>query len=195
METIQSRKTQIRLAAQNMFRSKGYVATSVRDLAKEVGIEAASLYNHISSKEEILQEICFEIATEFFDALEESEKEGGDPAIRLRRAIERHVKVIVNHVDASSVFFHEWKHLSEPFLSDFKLLRRKYEKRFTAIISEGTEEGFFRPVDLKLTAFTIFSALNATYDLYKPNGKMGYEEIADQISDIVIQGIKSSNHK
>ena len=42
-----------------MFKDKGFAASSMRDLAETVGIEAASLYNHIKSKSEILQEIIF----------------------------------------------------------------------------------------------------------------------------------------
>jgi TetR/AcrR family transcriptional regulator, cholesterol catabolism regulator len=189
MEITADRKTQIRLAAQNMFRSKGYSATSVRDLAKEVGIEAASLYNHINSKEEILREICFNIADAFFQAIERSEAEGGSATKRMERAIEYHIEVIVSHIDASSVFFHEWKHLSEPHLTEFKQLRRKYERRFIQILDDGVKEGRFRDVDLRMTSFTIFSAMNATYDLYKPNGKIGPKEISKHIADIVIQGI------
>jgi len=177
------------MAAQNMFRSKGYSATSVRDLAKEVGIEAASLYNHISSKEDILREICFHIADAFFQAIEKSEAEGGSATKRMERAIENHIEVIVSHIDASSVFFHEWKHLSEPQLSEFKQLRRKYESRFIQILEDGVHEGRFRDMDLRMTSFTIFSAMNATYDLYKPSGKIGPKAISKHIADIIIQGI------
>ena len=59
-----SKKEFILLKASAMFREKGFPATSMRDLAESVGIEAASLYNHIQSKSEILQEIVFRMANE-----------------------------------------------------------------------------------------------------------------------------------
>ncbi len=187
---ITDRKKQIRQVAQNMFRSKGYGASSMRDLAKEVGIEAASLYNHVSNKEEILKDICFQIADEFFESIKEIEQTKGKPKQKLEKAIENHVMVIARNIDASSVFFHEWKHLSEPFLTDFKHLRNKYEKTFVNLIEAGIEQKQFRKAEVKIVVFTIFSALNATYDLYKPNGKLTAKIIAKEISSIIINGLK-----
>ena len=71
-----SRKNLILQKAAAMFREKGYAATSMRDLADTVGIEAASLYNHIKSKSEMLQEIIFRIATDAYVHLEDMEDEG-----------------------------------------------------------------------------------------------------------------------
>ena len=59
-----SKKELILQKAASMFRQKGFAATSMRDLAETVGIEAASLYNHIQSKSEILQEIIFHTAND-----------------------------------------------------------------------------------------------------------------------------------
>src|SRR5436853_2514772 len=121
---METRKDQIRQKAQTLFRERGYAATSMRDLAETMGIEAASLYNHIASKEEILQQICFSMAEMFFTSFENSVT-ASNPTERLRCAIEAHLRVIAANADASAVFLHEWRHMGEPFLNDFKMMRRR----------------------------------------------------------------------
>ena len=100
------RKSEIRLTAKKLFKERGYAATSMRDLAKEVGIEAASLYNHLSSKEELLNEMCFDIADQFFLAFNAAILEEKNPSKKLKAAIKAHIGVIANNLDASTVFFH-----------------------------------------------------------------------------------------
>src|SRR5262245_31187456 len=141
---ILSRKEHIYDVAKSLFREKGYSATSMRDLANAVGIEAASLYSHIKSKEEILQLICFSIAEEFLMVAEEIKKTSLPAEKQFARAIEAHINVITKNADAAAVFLHDWRHLSEPFLSDFKLMRKRYEDYFKKIISKGEEENVFR---------------------------------------------------
>ena len=188
-EIILDRKKQIQFVAQSLFKTKGYGASSMRDIAKEVGVEAASLYNHISSKEEMLKEICFEMADQIFEGIGPIEKKKFSAKQKLEKVIENHVSVIVNNIDASIVFFHEWKHLNEPYLSEFKILRNEYEKKFIKIIEEGFTQKLFRKVDVKIVSFIIFSALNATYDLYKPNGKLSAKDISKTMSNIIINGL------
>src|SRR5215216_407281 len=60
-----TKKEAITQKASKLFKEKGFSATSMRDIAEAFGVEAASLYNHINSKKEILQEICFKIANLF----------------------------------------------------------------------------------------------------------------------------------
>ena len=127
-------KEQIRLTAQNLFREKGYVATSMRDLAGSLDIKAASLYYHVRSKEEILEQICFKIANEFFKKISWIEDCDLVPEEKLRKAILGHVVVITQNIDASAVFMHEWRHLNEPNLSTFIKLRNNYERIYVEIL-------------------------------------------------------------
>src|SRR5437868_5063918 len=94
-----NRKEHITHVARNLFREKGYTATSMRDLATTVGIEAASLYSHIKSKESILQHICFNMADQFMGITTELEQSKLSTEEKLILAIEKHVAVIVNNAD------------------------------------------------------------------------------------------------
>lgn len=185
-----SRKQQIEEKATKLFREKGYAATSMRDLAQVLGIEAASLYSHIKSKEEILQKICFRMADQFFAAWKEVEKEQGSFSAKMEKAAIAHVKVITKDTDASAVFFHEWRHLSEPHLSEFLIMREDYEGRFKTIIRNGIENGEFEKVDEKFMMLTILSSLNWTYNWYKPTGSLRPEEIGKQLANLILNGLK-----
>ncbi len=183
------RKTQITEAAQNMFREKGYSATSMRDLAARIGIEPASLYSHIRSKEEILHTICFRIAEEFFKSIKDVTTSTESADIKLEKAIVSHVEVIKNNADAFAVFYNDWRHLSEPVLSEFISARREYENIFRGIIQEGLEDGIFKPMDVKFTVLTLFSSLNWLYHWFKPSGKMNPKEIGGNLSNMILYGM------
>lgn len=185
-----NRKQQIEEKATTLFKERGYAATSMRDLAHVLGIEAASLYSHIKSKEEILQKICFRMAEEFFKAWEEVESEKSSVAAKMNKAAIAHVKVITRNTAASAVFFNEWRHLSEPYLSDFLDMRADYEGRFKQIIKDGVSSGEFEKVDEKFTMLTILSSLNWTHNWYKPGGSLTPEEIGIRLSNLVLNGLK-----
>ncbi|HUM46965.1 MAG TPA: TetR/AcrR family transcriptional regulator [Chitinophagales bacterium] len=184
------RKDQITQIAQHKFREKGYRAVSMRELADHVGIEAASFYNHFDSKESILKEICFRMADEFFKGIELVINEEKLSDKILEKAIKSHIKVITANTDASAVFFHDWRYLSEPFLTEFKSLRRNYENIFRKIIKEGMANGTFDKLDETFTVLTIFSSLNWVYEWYDPHGKFTPDQIAENLSKLILDGMR-----
>jgi len=190
VKKLSKRKQQIFYEAEWLFRSKGFAATTMRDLAKAVGVEAASLYSHVKSKEEILIYICFSMAEKFFNAFEQIENEDCRPDEKMEKAIEQHVSVITDNLNASAVFFHEWKHLTEPYLSDFKLLQHKYEEKFATILDDGVDKWIFKPQESKFYCIVIFSSMNMIHEWYDPEGNFTSAEIASQISKVLLDGIK-----
>jgi len=187
-----SRKEQIFRTAAELFREKGYVASSMRDLAQKLGIEAASLYSHIRSKEEILHNICFEMAAEFRKSLEEVEKQKNlNASEKLRRGIIGHVQVMARDLTASAVFMNEHRHLSQPYLRDFLLLRINYINRFKAIIEDGMNSGEFKSnIDKKLAVMTLFSSFNWMPQWYDPEGAVDPVELGRQLTDMLVNGLK-----
>jgi TetR/AcrR family transcriptional regulator, cholesterol catabolism regulator len=186
-----SKKKQVEQTATSLFQQRGYAATSMRDMAQALGIEAASLYSHIRSKEEILQNICFRMAQLFFEAQDDALKGfEGTASQKLNRAIVAHIKAITVDTSASAVFFSEWRHLSEPHLSEFKEMQARYEGKFREILHEGLQSGEFVDLDEKFAMLTILSALNWTHQWFKPSGRMSAEEIGQRLADVILNGLR-----
>ncbi|MDX1941575.1 MAG: TetR/AcrR family transcriptional regulator [Saprospiraceae bacterium] len=184
-----SKKQLISEAAAQLFRDKGYTATSMRDLAEKVNLKASSLYNHIGSKEEILRDICFANGQRFNEGMEEVEQLDAPAAEKVRALIRLHIQIATEDVTSVTAFNDEWRHLSEPYLSDFRQLRRNYERRFQAIIEEGIRNGEFKPLDPFATLYTIFSSMRWLYDWYKPERKVSPEQLYEQISTLLMSGL------
>ena len=187
-----SRKEQVIREAAELFRVKGYAATSMRDLANALGIEAASLYSHIKSKEEILQSLCFNMASEFRKSLEEVEKQDIPASEKLRRGVIGHIQVMARDLTASAVFMNEHRYLSQPYLREFLLLRINYINRFKKIIEEGIRTKEFRKVDKKLAVMTLFSSLNWMPNWYDPMGTIDSLELGHQLAEMLINGLKQN---
>jgi AcrR family transcriptional regulator len=162
----------------------------MRDIATEMGIEAASLYHHIKSKEEILETICFSLANKLLTGIAEVNDIYFNAEEKLRMAIKNHVQIISENIDQSAAFLHEWRSLSEPKLSEFKTLRDAYENEFKVILNDGINEDLFDDVDQKFATLTILSTVNWINEWYNPKGKMNAEEIAKKLSDFILGGLR-----
>src|ERR1700758_1806643 len=101
-------------AAVSLFGEKGYNATTMRDIAKAVGILPGSLYAHIDSKETLLIEIV-EKGIERFLAIDRLlAASEASPEARMRSAICEHIKVVAENPERTLVVFHQWRFLSGP---------------------------------------------------------------------------------
>jgi AcrR family transcriptional regulator len=189
-----SRKEQVIRSAAELFREKGYAASSMRDLAQKLGIEAASLYSHIKSKEEILQSLCFDMAAEFRKSLDEVEKQKVSASEKLKMGITGHVQVMAKDLIASAVFMNEHRHLSQPYLREFLLLRINYINRFKDILEEGVRKGEFKDnIDIKLAVMTLFSSLNWMPQWYDPNSNIDSLSLGQQLADMLVNGLKKAH--
>lgn len=176
-------------AAAKLFRDKGYSATSMRDLAETVHLKASSLYNHIGSKEEILRDICFENAQRFHQKMEEVEQLDITATEKVKTLIRFHIHIATEDVTSVTAFNDEWRHLSEPHLSEFKALRRDYESRFQAIIEEGIRKGAFKNLNAFTALYTIFSSVRWLYDWYKPERNVTPDELYEQMATLLMSGL------
>ncbi len=155
----ETRKEAIYNRASELFKEKGYSATSMRNIAEAIGVEAPSLYNYISSKKEILQEICFKIAESFTTHLHQIELSDYPALKKLELLIRFHIYMIINEYQNAYVSEHEWKHLPEPHLSNFKDQRKNYRSRFANIIERGIINNEINEMHPSVAVLLILSAI------------------------------------
>jgi AcrR family transcriptional regulator len=189
VKVISERKQQVLTTAERLFSEKGYLATSVRDLAVALQIEAASLYSHVKSKEELLWSIADRCADEFFNSVEPIASSKVNTQEKLTQMIISHVKVICTNLEASAVFLREWRHLSEPRKSEYAQRRATYEKMFREVIRLGIEENLFKHYDEGFSTRTILSAINWTHTWYKPDGELTPQEVGENLSSFLLNGL------
>ena len=169
---------------------KGYAATTMRDVAREVGMEAASLYNHISSKQLILSDLLMDLAELFTEGMARISHSQRSELQKLEELIKLHVDLTVSHTDAISLLPSEWVHLEEPHLKDFIRLRDAYEKQFKTIIENVIAEGDQPNIDPDITLFSILSTLRWLYSWYSKYKVEDIDKLKSDLMQNLIYGLR-----
>lgn len=185
-----TRKEIIYAAAIQLFRDKGYLAATMRDLADRVGLkQASSLYNHVKSKEEILQDICFVNAKKFTDGIAVIEKSTDSTIEKIKQLIYLHVHIATEDITSVTVFNDEWRYLSEPHLSSFLQMRRDYEDRFKKLIDKGIQEEVFKNLDATVILYSMLTSVRWVHDWYRPERAIDPQTIASTIATLLLDGL------
>ena len=193
MTTDVSRRQQIEDAASTLFRERGYAATSVRDIAQALDMQGGSLYAHVASKEDMLWSIVVRAADGFNREVGPIAEAESQPAkVRLRGMIGAHVGVVTGAQKDAAVFLHEWRFLNPERRAQIGERRDNYEGLFRQVIADGVKTGEFQPVDPRLTAMAILSALNGIATWYRADGPLSAEDIADQHASLFLSGLANN---
>jgi AcrR family transcriptional regulator len=191
-----TRRREIEDAASSLFHEHGYSGTSVRDIARAVDIQGASLYAHVASKQEVLWSIVertatrFEVAAEAVEAADPGAAVFG-PGVYLISLVRAHVGVVTDDIERASVFVHEWRSLDRGRRNDIARRRDAYEARFRRVIAQGIESGDFAPVDPVTTTAYILTALNGLVAWYRPSGRLSSRAVADAFADLSLRAVQA----
>jgi len=184
-------KDQILDAAAQIFRLKGYHATSMQDIAGAVNLQKGSLYHHVSSKQEILLELlnqALELLTDQIVGV--AEDENISPAEKLRQMMRMYLKALTDNVDLASVLLLEHRSLNKELHARHVPNRDRFESLWREVVEEGVQSGDFPIAEAALTVRNILGAMNWVITWYKPNGALSIEEISDQTASLFLVGLR-----
>jgi AcrR family transcriptional regulator len=191
-----SRRRAIEDVASDLFRAHGYAGTSVRDIARALSLQGASLYAHVTSKEDVLWAIVDRAASRFEAAADTAEQRAeqhrpGDPVEAITALIRAHVEVLTADVGEASVFVSEWRALGPEHRKAVLERRDAYEARFRRRIAEGISIGAFALADPAIASTVLLTALNGVATWFDPAGRLPPDRVADNLVELSLRMLEA----
>ncbi len=176
-------------AAAQIFSEKGYHAASMNDIAQEVNLQKASLYHHISGKQEILLELldqALDILIGHIGAVVSLPK---PPEEKLHLAMQVYLQSLIEQRDLSAVLLFEHRSLNDEFKSRHLPRRDRFEGLWRDLIVEGVADGTFDCEDPALSARALLGVMNWTITWFSIDGPLTGREIANQYAGLFLDGL------
>ncbi len=182
------RKIEIITTASLLFKEKGYSAVTMRDIAKAMDIKAASLYNHIKSKQELLSHIIISLAEEFTTGMKAVINSETSSIEKLKKLVALHVFISSNNTQAMASLNNDWMHL-EAQLDYYLQLRKDYEENLRKIIKDGIKNNEIIDVNPEVVLFSMLSTLRSLYVWIPKKEDLDIEQFTQDLTAVLLSGI------
>jgi AcrR family transcriptional regulator len=167
----------VREAAVNLIARLGYEAMSMRQLAAEVGVQAAALYRYFPTKQDLLFTLMREHMEGLLKAWEAARPARTDPVTRLAAYVENHIAFHIERRHATHVSNMELRSLSHERLTQILKMRAAYEKELRTILRDGAEAGVFQVDDTGLTAMALIQMMTGVIVWFRPGERLSIAEV------------------
>lgn len=183
-------------AAIDLFNRKGYDATSIGDVAEELGVTKSAVYHHVPSKEHLLAEALDEALDELeatvSAAIEAQQSDQGSAYERLREVVRRSVEVLVAHQPAVTLLLRV--HGNSETEKAALVRRRRIDARLASLVKEAADEGALRAdLDPDLVSRLLFGMVNSLVEWYRPSGRVTAEQLAEAVAAVAFEGLHSQD--
>lgn len=182
-------RAQILRAAADLFRERGYQASTVDHIAARLGMSKASLYTHFRAKEEMLAAISRETIEAFTRDLNLVLASRLGAEDKLRTVVRQHVQFVIANRSFLTVFFGEEANLPPRFVRSLAAQKDRYDKGVERIVEEGVRGGVFREMSPRLVVFAVLGMVNWVHKWYNPRGPWGAEEISAAFLSLIEGGL------
>ena len=185
------RRLEILRAAARAFRSRGFEATGMREIAEEAELSPANLYHYFAGKHEILF-FCQDRALDAMLAALDASRVSDEPVdVRLRSILDAHARVILDDLEGSVAHL-EIDALPAQLRARAVRKRDRYERGVRALVREGIRSGAFARRDPALVVRAMFGAVNWSAQWFRPDGGRPARVVAGELADYLIAGLKTA---
>ena len=185
------RKEEIIRIATELFHEKGYHETSLDDIAERVGFSKPAIYYYFNSKDDILFEIVDRIVADALERIREIANRPGSAADRLHALLTENTKVILENLEANTVFYNSRGLLTPEREHDVREREREYTAVVRDLYVEGVRAGELRDIDPSVVTATLLGASIWTYQWFDPNGRLPKDQVAREVADMLMSGVRA----
>ena len=185
-----AKEQEIIAVAARLFKEKGYRATTLEDIAAEVGMLKGSLYYYIRSKEELLHLVVADPIRQAYNKLEEIVNSDAPATTKITQAIANHLTLFHQHYPHIAVYLHDFHNLTQKLQQNVIETPKHYQRLLTQLLQQGVDTGEFRPdLDISVTGYAILGMCNWMYRWYHPEGGKSAEEVAEVFTKLALEGL------
>jgi TetR/AcrR family transcriptional regulator, cholesterol catabolism regulator len=198
-DAYQQRRREIAHAAAGIFNKKGFQGTSLGAIAKELGIDRASLYYYIGSKEELFDQVVRDVTEENVARAAAIAASNDSPAEKLRALVEDLMVSYGRNYPLQYIYIREnLSHVAgerSAWAAQMKRLNKRYEELAVAVIKEGLADGTFRAVGSpRVIAFGVLGMVNWTNRWFVPGRwPESATEVGEVYAEMVLAGLESGD--
>ncbi len=182
-------------AAVELFAEYGYHAAPLRDVARIVGIQAASIYHHYPNKQALLVEIMEVHMKRLNTQLEYIIREYQDPLQCLEEAIANHIRLHTTHKDEFFIIDTEIRALEGENRTYILSLRDTYETLIQSVLNDGIERGVFRRIDSKVASYAIIAMCTQVATWFRPDGRLTTPQVIALYREVATQGLLTFDYR
>ena len=162
----------VQRAGVSLFATKGFAATGIRELGSAAGINSATLYHYVGSKEDLLVSIMRACLQELIDAGTAAVRASSEPVVQLAGLVSSHVGLTAVNQLTARVAEHEMRALSGTNRPSLQALRDEYEALFAQVLERGQRVGVFDTDDLTMARLAIMEMGTGVAHWYRPDGRL-----------------------
>ncbi len=190
-EVLAYKRERILQEAVALFYRRGFNATTLDDIAHELGVTKPFIYTHFRSKTELLAAICLPTIQMSLDAAIGAVASAGSATQRLERLIVDFTRVVLVRQPNIAVFFREEKNLEPAALAEINLLRQKFDHVLSGLLEEGVALGEFRITDVNLAALALGGMISWAYTWHRSAGRLSVEELGHTMAEFALQMVNA----
>jgi len=190
-----TRRAELIDAAARVFRTKGYSAAKLQDIAAAVGLDRATIYYYVSGKEELFQVVVAEAVRQNVHTVEKLRADKRPADQKLRALIEALMLAYERHYPYLYVYVQEnMGHMTGtgPWQREMLALGRRFDRAIRAIVEDGIEQKTImaQSDDARVIANAIVGMCNWTHRWFHPKAEGDARSVAEVFSNLILDGLR-----